>query len=361
MKKFDISKFKKDISKSVTNISTGFNDPDTWISSGNYAVNYMMSSDFNKGFPLGKFSVVAGESGSGKSYLVSGNAIKDAQRQGIFVVLIDTENALDESWLHALGVDTSEDKLLKISAAMIDDVAKIISDFVSSYKSDYSSLPREDRPKVLFVIDSLGMLMTPTDVAHFEKGDLKGDMGRKPKALKALITNCVTMFGDLNIGAICTNHTYASQDMFSPDPVVSGGSGPTYAASVLLVMGKRKLKEDEDGNKVSEVLGIRSAIKCMKTRYNKPFEETIVQIPYDKGMNPYSGLIELFEKKGLLVKEGNKLKYTYLDGTENKWFRKEIIKDNTILDKIMEEFPTWIERNKAKNIEKELVIEDSEV
>lgn len=212
MKPLDLSKFKKDITKNLTNISTGFHDPTTWISSGNYAVNYIMSGDFNKGFPLGKVSVVAGESGAGKSYIVSGNAVKDAQRQGIFVVLIDTENALDETWLHALGVDTSPEKLLKINAAMIDDVAKIISDFVSTYRSDYGSLPSEERPKVLFVIDSLGMLMTPTDVAHFEKGDLKGDMGRKPKALKALVTNCVNMFGDLDISLIATNHTYASQD-----------------------------------------------------------------------------------------------------------------------------------------------------
>lgn len=116
-----------------------------------------------------------------------------------------------------------------------------------------------------------------------------------------------------------------------------------YASSILLVLGKRKLKEDEEGNKVSEVLGIRSAIKCMKTRYNKPFEETVIQIPYDTGMNPYSGLIELFEKKGILEKDGNKLKYTYLDGTEDKWFRKQIIKDNSILDKIMKEFPAKME------------------
>lgn len=63
MKPLDLSKFKKDITKNLSNISTGFHDPTTWISSGNYAVNYIMSGDFNKGFPLGKVSVVAGESG----------------------------------------------------------------------------------------------------------------------------------------------------------------------------------------------------------------------------------------------------------------------------------------------------------
>ena len=72
------------------------------FSTGNFALNYLLSGDFTKGIPLGKVSVFAGESGAGKSYIVSGNIVKYAQRQGIFVVLIDSENALDEKWLHAL-------------------------------------------------------------------------------------------------------------------------------------------------------------------------------------------------------------------------------------------------------------------
>jgi hypothetical protein len=57
------------------------------------------------------------------------------------------------------------------------------------------AMPEENRPKVLFVVDSLGMLLTPTDVAQFEKGDMKGDMGRKPKALTSLVRNTVNMIG----------------------------------------------------------------------------------------------------------------------------------------------------------------------
>ena len=57
---------------------------------------------FYKGVPLGKVTVLAGESGAGKSYIAAGNVVKAAQDQGIFVVLIDSENALDEKWLHAL-------------------------------------------------------------------------------------------------------------------------------------------------------------------------------------------------------------------------------------------------------------------
>jgi recombination protein RecA len=334
-KPFDLSRFRKDITKSIEGLSIGFHDPTDWVSTGNYALNYLISGDFKKGVPLGKVTVFAGESGSGKSYICSGNLVKNAQEQGIFVVLIDSENALDETWLHALGVDTSEDKLLKLNMAMIDDVAKTISTFMK----DYKAMPEDDRPKVLFVVDSLGMLMSPTEVNQFDAGDMKGDMGRKAKALKALVTNCVNMFGSCNVGLVATNHTYASQDPYNPDPNVSGGQGFVYASSILVAMKKLKLKEDEDGNKVSEVRGIRAGCKIMKTRYAKPFEDIEVQIPYETGMNPYSGFFDLLEKKGMISKEGNRYVYIDLNGEVHKYFRKEWNRnENGIMDLVMNEF-----------------------
>ena len=334
-KPFDVSKFRKEITKSIDGLSIGFNDPTDWISTGNYALNYLISGDFNRGIPLGKVTVFAGDSGAGKSYICSGNIIKHAQEQGIFVVLVDSENALDEQWLKDLGVDTSDSKLLKLSMAMIDDVAKTISTFMS----DYKALPDGERPKVLFVIDSLGMLLTPTDVNQFEAGEMKGDLGRKPKALTALVRNCVNMFGSYNVGLVCTNHTYASQDMFDPDDKISGGQGFIYASSIVVAMKKMKLKEDEDGNKVSEVNGIRAGCKVMKTRYAKPFEGVQVKIPYTTGMSPYSGLVDLIEKKEMLKREGNSLVFTTSDGEIIKKFRKAWEKnDDGCLDKVMADF-----------------------
>ena len=333
-KPFDASKFRKSITKSVPGLSVGFNDPTDWVSTGNYALNYLISADFNKGIPLGKVTVFAGESGSGKSYFAAANIVKAAQEQDIFVVLIDSENALDESWLHALGVDTSEDKLLKLNMSMIDDVAKTISEFMKGYKE----IDEDERGKVLFVLDSLGMMLTPTDVKQFEAGDMKGDMGRKPKALTSLVRNTVNMFGSYNVGMVATNHTYASQDMFDPDDKISGGQGFIYASSIVIAMKRRKLKEDEDGNKVTDVRGIRADCKVMKTRYAKPFEGVQVKIPYETGMNPYSGLFDMFDKKGMLAKSGNS--YIYIDnaGEEHKMFKKKWeANHNGILDLVMNE------------------------
>jgi RecA/RadA recombinase len=346
-KPFDVSKFRKEITKSIDGLSIGFNDPTDWISTGNYALNYLISGDFHRGIPLGKVTVFAGDSGAGKSYICSGNIVKNAQDQGIFVVLIDSENALDEDWLKALGVDTSESKLLKLSMAMIDDVAKTISTFMS----DYKALPEGERPKVMFVIDSLGMLLTPTDVNQFDAGEMKGDLGRKPKALTALVRNCVNMFGSYNVGLVCTNHTYASQDMFDPDDKISGGQGFIYASSIVVAMKKMKLKEDEDGNKVSDVNGIRAGCKVMKTLYAKPFEGVQVKIPYTTGMSPYSGLVDLIEKKELLKREGNSLVFTTSEGEIIKKFRKAWEKnDDGCLDKVMTDF---------KNIKSEVSTADA--
>jgi RecA/RadA recombinase len=351
-KAFDVSKFRKSITKSIEGLGIGFNDPTDWVSTGNYALNYLISGDFHKGVPLGKVTVFAGESGSGKSYFCSANIVKAAQEQGIFVVLVDSENALDQQWLEALGVDCSEEKLLKLNMSMIDDVAKTVSEFMKEYRA----MADEDRPKVLFVIDSLGMLLTPTDVDQFDKGDLKGDMGRKPKALTALVRNCVNMFGAHNVGMVCTNHTYASQDMFDPDDKISGGQGFIYASSIVVAMRKLKLKEDEDGNKVTEVRGIRAACKVMKTRYSKPFESVQVKIPYETGMDPYSGLVDLFEGKGILKKDGNRLKYTDLNGETTLEYRKAWVGEK--LDKIMSDItsqPEIIDKD-APEVEEEATI-----
>ena len=354
-KAFDPSKFRNSLTKSIKGMSAGFNDPQDWISTGNYALNYLLSGDFRRGIPLGKVSVFAGESGAGKSYIVSGNIVKSAQEQGIFVVLIDSENALDEKWLQALGVETTDDKILKLNMAMIDDVAKTISTFMD----DYRAMDEDDRPKVLFVVDSLGMLMSPTEVNQFEAGDMKGDMGRKAKALKALVTNCVNMFGSYNVGMCVTNHTYASQDMFDPDDKISGGSGFIYASSMVVAMKKLKLKEDADGNKTSTVNGIRAACKVMKTRYAKPFEGVQVKIPYETGMDPYSGMFDLLEAKGLLEKQGNRYKYIDSNGEETLEYRKNWTGDK--LEMIMADLPAKEEQMvNIANATEEVVDHDEE-
>lgn len=355
-KAFDVSKFRKSLTKAVPGMAVGFNDPKDWISTGNYTLNYLISGDFSRGMPLGKVTMFAGESGSGKSYICSGNIVRQAQQQGILPILLDTENALDEEWLKALGVDTSPDKLLRFGVSMVDDVASLFSNFMKEYKAEFEGKPYEEQQKILFVVDSLGMLLTPTDVNQFEAGDMKGDLGRKAKSLTALIRNSVNLIAQHPVGIVATNHTYASQDMFDPDDKISGGQGFVYASSIVVAMRKLKLKEDEDGNKITGVVGIRAACKVMKTRYSKPFESVQVKIPYSTGMNPYSGLVDMFESRNMLKKEGNSLVYTTSNNETIKQFRKAWERnDNGGLDKIMADV---VKQDQLEWLNKPVVIED---
>jgi RecA/RadA recombinase len=332
VKPYDFSKFRKSISKSL-NIETGFFDPTHWVDTGNYAVNMMISGDFKRGIPLGKVTVLAGESGSGKSFIAVGKVIEDCQKQGILAILLDSENGVDKGWAERFNIDI--DKMLRIPVSTVDECAKIVTEYIADYDLQYANVDKADRQPVMFIIDSLGMLSTPTELDQFADGNMKGDMGRKAKQLKAFVTQCLKLFGSRNIGLVATNHTYKSQDQFNPDDVVSGGSGFIFASSIILTMNKLKLKEDEDGQKIKEVRGIRSKIKCVKSRFSKPFEEVEVQIPYNGGMNPYSGLFDFFLGKNVIQKDGTRYKFT-INGEELKMFRKQI--EPSHYDALMDSF-----------------------
>jgi hypothetical protein len=135
--------------------------------------------------------------------------------------------------------------------------------------------------------------------------------------------------------------------------IVSHNSGFIYASSIVVAMKKLKLKEDENGNKISDVVGIRAACKIMKTRYAKPFETVQVQIPYSTGMKPTSGLVDMFEKMGVLCKVGNKLAYTDKEtGEIISEFRKNWSEDKLKL--IMDQWnDKLIPPNDADTFEKE--------
>ena len=339
MKPFDLTRFGKDYEKKY-NIISGFSDPKTWIDTGAYVMNKIISGSFFRGVPLdGKVTVFAGESGSGKSYICSGNMVKWCRENDVLVCLLDTEGAIDRSWIKALNVDPDDTAgIVRLPVASPDDVAGCINMFMTQYNETYKGISPDDRQKVLFVLDSVGMLMTKAEQEQFAAADMKGVMGQKAKQLKALVGNCLRLFSGNPVGMVVTNHTYVSSDMFKPGDIVSGGNGFIFASSIVVILSKAKLKTDDNGDKITEVRGIRSKVQVMKSRFSKPFESVEVQIPYDTGMSPFSGLFEYFEKAGKLVKSGNRYEYADANGEIHKLYRKEWMKDHARLMMIMQEW-----------------------
>lgn len=339
MRPFNLSKVKKATASS--GISYGFNDPVTWLDTGCYALNYLIGSKFDGGVPLeGKFTMFAGDSGSGKSYIGTANIIKDCQKKKIWPVFLDTENALDMSWMEALGVDTEAAD--KWSVASVDQAAMLIASTINSYVEETANTPYSERPKMCIFIDSLGMLITPTQERQFEEGDQKGDLGIKAKMITNMLRNTMAKIANQPIGLICTNHVFDSQDKYKPDSI-PGGKMVEFASSVIVQMNKYMLKEDEFGTKLLDgaVAGIRTSAVVRKSRYAKPFEKLKIDIPYETGMDPYSGLFDLFEGKGLIKKDG--ARYTYASFETGEVFKdwRKNFKANGWLDVIMKEQPLW--------------------
>jgi len=340
---FDASKLRKQLTDKL-NIPIGFSDPKIWIGTGNYALNRLISGDYNRGVPLSKVTMFAGEQGAGKS-LLAANVMKSAQQDhDAYIIFLDSEGAGDESWIKNAGVDTSIDKFIRIPVFTVTTCTKVVATAVKQLVADYPEKP------FLFVLDSVGMLETETGQEKFLKGQTPGDQGQLAKQLKKFIKGCIYLVEQKNIGFLLTNHTYDSMDMFNPDQKITGGNGVLYACSIVIAMKKYKLKEVDDYKETTTstgVHGIRTTAMVYKSRFAKPFEKTTIEIPWSTGVDPYSGLIELFEDDGLLKPVGTKLGYTDKTGKEHKYFKKRI--PDSLLDIIMNEHP--IELSRAEIIE----------
>lgn len=337
MKTVNTTKFLNQLNK--LNIPVGFSDPKIWIDSGNFALNRLISGNYHNGVPIGKVTMFAGESGSGKS-LLAANVMRNAQQSyDTFVLLLDSEGAGDKSWYINANVDV-ENNFIRAPVFTVSDCTQVVSRFIKEVAEQYPERT------FLIVMDSLGMLETETGQEKFMKGKTPGDQGQLAKQLKKFVKNCVFLVEQKNVGFLMTNHTYDSMDMFNPDQKITGGAGIIYASSIVIATRKYKLKEVSEEQEVATstgVHGVRTTAMVYKSRFNKPFEKTTIEIPWSMGIDPHSGLIAMFETDGLLVKDGNKLRYTDKNGEEHKYFRKSI--PTTLLDQIMEENPCSISRD----------------
>lgn len=336
MKPFNLMSFSKGITKNIPGILADFADTTDWVSTGNYVMNYRISGDFRKGIPFGGMTTLAGESGAGKS-LIASSIVKEAQKNDILTIWIDSENAIQTRWAMGAGIDVNPEIFQPMKVTYISETSKLIHSLLDDLIEDRKNNP--DNPqKVLIVLDSLGALQNESSIDDIKNGDSKSDMGRKAKEIKAFIVSLITPLMKANACLVLTNHTYAAMDQYA-DPVVSGGKGLIYASQIILNIMNFKNKEDADGKKTKEVDGIKPSLLVQKTRYTKTFKRFRMSIPYGKGVPLYSGLFEfLYEDEGILVKEGNKYRYVFETGEFISKYRKDFTPNDyeLIVDDFME-------------------------
>lgn len=289
-------KFLKTIKKASNTITDVQEPPRYWYSTGNYVLNRIMSGSYQRGIPQGRVTILGGLSGAGKSYL-SMNMVKQAQMRGAICLIIDSENALDEDFVSKIGIDT-ETGYIYVSVVTVDDALLTVSQFIKEYKAEYGE--DTEAPEVLILIDSLTMLMTTTEKEHYDKGDNKGSQGQKQKQLKSLLTGITQDIKFLNITVVATTQVYKNQDMIrNPVGPIIVSDSIQYACSQILLLSKRKMKDKE-----GKFNGVRIIADGFKTRFTMIGQKVEVDVPYDTGMDPYSGLIDAAKAVGVIKQGG---------------------------------------------------------
>lgn len=290
-----IKDFRKSLSK-MDSVITDFGPPWYWISTGNLALNRLISGSFHKGIPQGRVTCLAGPSNAGKSFILS-NAVKNAQAEGAFVLMLDSEHALDIGYLKKIGVDVSEDKFQYAGVTTFNDVVSVVSEFIHAYEKAYGRDNRES-PRVVIALDSVDMLITSTENENFEKGQQKGDQGQRAKQAKHMLRTIVSRIKRNPMAFLITHQVYPNTDLMNGQGLWIINNAIRYSASQILLITPKKLKEG------SELVGVRMGVETFKSRFAQTGLKTEVEVPYASGMNPYSGFLDMMEDMGVVTASG---------------------------------------------------------
>ena len=283
-KEFSFLDLDKELSK-ISGFETGsilaensFSEVDEWIPTGNYLLNAQLSGTLFGGIPNTRSLGLMGDPGTGKSFVCL-NVAREAQKKGYDVIYCDTEGAIDKSSAIKFGIDANKVRYQPIKT--VTEFQTFVANLLELVKKAKAS---GANPKILLILDSLGMLSTDKELRDAIEGKNAADMGAKAKELRKLFRVITLDLTAAKIPLVCTNHVYAGGG-YIPTKESSGGDGPIFAMSVISFLSKGQLKE---GNSTTKT-GIIVTSNLKKSRFTIP-EPVKFHISFLNGMNPYVGL-----------------------------------------------------------------------
>ena len=310
--------FLKDIIKTTGNeyaalVSDGVEagDVESFIDTGSYIFNALLSGSIHGGLPANKITAIAGESATGKTYFLMGivkNFLDKNPDAG--VVYFESESAITKNMVTDRGIDP--DRMVIVPVTTVQEFRTQAIKILDKYMEQDVSI----RKPLFLCLDSLGMLSTTKEVEDTSDGKETRDMTRA-QVLKAAFRVLTLKLGKAKVPMVVTNHTYDSMGSMFPTKEMGGGSGLKYAASSIIFLSKKK---EKDG---TEVVGNIVHCKNHKSRLTIENKMVDVRLTYDKGLDKYYGLLELAEKYEIFKKVSTR--YEMPDGT--KQYGKSILND----------------------------------
>jgi len=257
-----------------------------FIDTGVYLLNAALSAKMlDGGIEYGKIFTVAGDSGTGKTFIAL-SVVKNAQKNGMGVIYIDTEYSLRLDDLPKYGVDNDPEKFKLIRGNKVEDINILLTQLLDELKEE--KLKNGDIDPFLIVLDSVGQMSSNKEKTDLISGNLKVDMTRA-KALAAMFRSINTDLGFLDIPMVVCNHVYLEQGSMYPRQIIKGGKALVYSSSVIGMMSKAKLKSGDEDDMDLGSSGIVVTFKTAKNRLAKP-KKIKFEISFVSGMNVYTGL-----------------------------------------------------------------------
>ena len=296
-------------------------DVTSFIDTGSYSFNALLSGSIYGGLPGNRITAIAGEAATGKTFFALGilkNYLDKDKDAG--VVLFESENAVSKDMIEARGVDSS-----RVVVVPVSTVQEFRSQSIKILDK-YLQQPDIERKPLMFVLDSLGMLSTTKEMTDTAEGKETRDMTRS-QIVKSTFRVLTLKLGQANVPMLMTNHTYDVIGSMFPQKEMGGGSGLKYAASTIIYLGKRKEKIG------TEVVGNIIHCKIYKSRITKENAQIDVKLTYKKGLDKYYGLLELGEEAGIFKKvstryempDGSKVFGKNVNENPDKYFTKEVL------------------------------------
>jgi RecA/RadA recombinase len=286
-----------------------------WISTGSTWLDSTIAQGVRGGIPVGRISIIAGASSSGKSFM-AGLVAANAQKMGIDVVYFDTEATMEREFLHKLGCDTS--RILYIQPPSVEFVFETIQQLITQTDGKY-----------LFIWDSYAN--TPCSADAEGTFNPNETMALKPRITNKAMQKLTIPLSKsestlLIVNQLKTNLNPTGNIKYLTDSeryTMPGGMTIRYPASLVVWLTAKRGKEsiilDEKGYNI----GYEMKARLEKSKFGTTGRESfykILHIGEELGVMDDESIFEAIKENcEHLVQSGAWYALKFEDGTEEKF------------------------------------------
>ena len=284
-----------------------------WVSTGSSLLDLAISNRPNGGLPVGRITEITGMEASGKS-LLAAHALANTQKKGGLAVYIDTENACNEDFLEAIGIDIS--KMLYIQLETVEDIFEVIENIIVKVKESNKNR------LVSIVVDSVAG--ATTKIEQSQDYDKEGWATSKAIVLSKAMRKITQLVGRERICLIFTNQLRQKLGVMFGDPwTTSGGKAIQFHASCRLrLKAAGQIKAKIQGKE--QTIGIKTKCIVVKNRMGPPLRTAEFNIFFESGIDDTGSWLQVMKDYDLLKQGGSWYTYTCdITGEDIKFLSKD--------------------------------------